>query len=527
MKKTTNIHIKGVAFIMEEDAFQLLDNYLLRLRKNLGDQQGAEEIVEDIELRIAELLNEKTKSGLNVIEERHVSEVIAILGDPNEYAINDFDNVQPTEKEEIKSPNAAEEPMRRSLFRDKENGWIGGVCAGLATYLNINVTLIRLALILFVMMGGSGILIYLIMWVIIPKPKTTLDYLRMKGKPINLESIKEQFSASTNQFTQNAKDAAGEMTDQARNLTNTIRNNAQLDKTGAVIGKVLRVGIGIILLGMAVSILVGLMTFLFSDTTIIRNNNAMFTSISFTELVFETKTHQMAAIYSFLAVFGSFALFLLVSALTVILNYSSKLWKYSTLTLIAVGLSGILIGAYIVTQTIIEYSENVEIEESSEGIAANELFVTVNTDQEVLENGRVIKYSGNNSLYNIKGEYLIDRGYKVRYEKSIDSLFYVKVVRYSQGRNEEKALQNANDIEYSYTINGNNVDLSSIYKFPKKDKIRGQNINVIFYIPENKELIFANDTIHFRPTIQEEVQLSTPDKYYGYIKQDGTPQPRY
>ena len=495
MKKTTNIHIKGVPFIMEEDAYQLLDDYLKRLKVSLGNQEGADEIVEDIELRIAELLNDISKTETTVIEERHVKEVMAILGDPQDYATDDSEPVQPTEEQtSTANGNVA---IGRSLFRDKDNAWIGGVCAGIATYLNINVVLIRLALIVFFLAGGSGVLIYLILWIIMPRPKTNLDYLRMKGEPINIESIKEQFAKTSQQFGQNAKDAASEMNEQAQNFGKSIRNNEAINQVTTQLTKIVRIVAGAILIAMGISSLIGTISLLIGHETIINSNGLSFGSYNLTELLFPSSGIKALAWFSVFAIGGSFAFFLISSGVITMLNAKFKYWKMITLSLFVIGLIGIFTGIYSTVATVKEFKSGVEIVENIKNIKSDQLTINISNSESILSNGRKRKMHNTTFLYELKGNYLYDSGYNITYKESKDSNYHVDIIRNSQGANVDEATKKANNIQFHYTIDGDVLTLDSFYKFPKENKIRGQRMSLIIYIPKGKEILIDEHKVSF------------------------------
>ena len=140
MKKTISIHIQGYPFIIEEVAFAQLENYIARLQNALKGQQGAHEIVQDIELRIAELLLAKTSNGKQVLDENDVTDVLSTLGDPPDYT----EETEGTHQEEdIKEPFYQQDLREKRLFRDTENRYIGGVCSGLGSYLGIDASVNR------------------------------------------------------------------------------------------------------------------------------------------------------------------------------------------------------------------------------------------------------------------------------------------------------------------------------------------------------------------------------------------------
>ena len=188
MKKTFNINLGGIVFHIDEDAYDLLDKYLSNLRIHFSKEEGAEEIVHDMELRISELFSERLNEKKQVVTLKDVEEIIAQMGKPEEFS---DDTTQDT-NEYIK-----EEKGPKRLFRDPDNKVIGGVCSGIAAYLGWDVTAVRIifiALALPFILNGSlilnGVVIaYIIAWIIIPEANTAAEKLSMKGMKVNVENI--------------------------------------------------------------------------------------------------------------------------------------------------------------------------------------------------------------------------------------------------------------------------------------------------------------------------------------------------
>ena len=188
MKKTFNINLGGIVFHIDEDAYELLDKYLSNLRIHFSKEEGAEEIVHDMELRISELFSERLNERKQVVTLTDVEEIIAQMGKPEEFS---EDTTQDT-NEYIK-----EEKGPKRLFRDPDNKVIGGVCSGIAAYLGWDVTAVRIifiALALPFILNGSlilnGVVIaYIIAWIIIPEANTATEKLSMKGMKVNVENI--------------------------------------------------------------------------------------------------------------------------------------------------------------------------------------------------------------------------------------------------------------------------------------------------------------------------------------------------
>ena len=191
MKKTFNINLGGIVFHIDEDAYDLLDKYLSNLRIHFSKEEGAEEIVHDMELRISELFSERLNDKKQVITLLDVEEIIAQMGKPEEFSDDT------TQDNHSYTPDATDKKGMKRLFRDPDNKVMGGVCAGIAAYLGWDVTLLRiifivLALPFFVdgfILFNWIVISYVVAWIIIPEAQTAPEKLSMKGMKVNVENI--------------------------------------------------------------------------------------------------------------------------------------------------------------------------------------------------------------------------------------------------------------------------------------------------------------------------------------------------
>lgn len=185
MKKTTTINLAGMVYHIEEDGYQILKKYIADIKRVFSNQEGVEEMVADIQFRIAELFQERLNKNKEVITSSDVEEVMSIMGSPNQ-----FDEDYDEDKEEHFYQEAPYQESSKRLYRDTDEGMVGGVSAGLAHYFGIDPVLIRVLWIVLVLVGGSGVLIYIIAWIAIPEAKTTAQKLQMRGQSANIDNIR-------------------------------------------------------------------------------------------------------------------------------------------------------------------------------------------------------------------------------------------------------------------------------------------------------------------------------------------------
>lgn len=186
MKKTLTVNLGGTVYHIDEDAYILLDNYLNNLRYHFRKEEGADEIVRDMEARIAELFDEALRGGLQVITIKEVEEVIARMGKPEELNDGEEENASASGEKAYGSESTG---TSRRLFRNPDDRVLGGVVSGLAAYFGWDVTWTRIVFILAGFLIHGLILAYLLAWIIIPLAQTATEKLQMRGEPINVENI--------------------------------------------------------------------------------------------------------------------------------------------------------------------------------------------------------------------------------------------------------------------------------------------------------------------------------------------------
>jgi phage shock protein PspC (stress-responsive transcriptional regulator) len=188
MKKTQTINLGGIIFHIDVDAYDQLYTYLTSVKNQFSDMEGQDDIIADIEARIAEILNEKK---VKIITGKNVDGVIAIMGKPEQYGEEDPES----ESEPITKPEAKAKGVPKRIYRHPDDKIIGGVCGGLGALVHIDPVIFRILFMVTAFFGGFGVLIYLVMWAIIPMAQSTADRLKMAGKTITADSIVKTITA--------------------------------------------------------------------------------------------------------------------------------------------------------------------------------------------------------------------------------------------------------------------------------------------------------------------------------------------
>jgi phage shock protein PspC (stress-responsive transcriptional regulator) len=187
MKITLSINLGGYSFNIDEDAYAELKRYLKNLEIHFAGEESSSEILSDIEARMAELFRAKLSTFKQVISIEDVRNTISILGTPEDIS----DSEGKTAGDKFSTPGY------HRMYRDTEHRIIGGICAGMGAYWDIEPWIVRVIFIAFTAMGGLGALVYIILYIVLPEAKTTAQKIEMKGEPVNIknitDSVKQEF----------------------------------------------------------------------------------------------------------------------------------------------------------------------------------------------------------------------------------------------------------------------------------------------------------------------------------------------
>ncbi len=186
MKRIEHINLAGFAFQIDEDAAQRLRRYLDAIHKAVDQPAESAEVVEDVEARLVELFNTTLLDKREVVSIEHVEKAIAVLGEPEEFSLKSENEAS----EKTSSESEAMEKGPRRLHRNPDDKIFGGVSGGLAAYFGIDPILIRIGFIVS-LFAGFGFLLYLILWIAMPKAKTIAQKLEMRGLAANVGNIRK------------------------------------------------------------------------------------------------------------------------------------------------------------------------------------------------------------------------------------------------------------------------------------------------------------------------------------------------
>jgi len=490
MNKTVTINISGIIFHIEEDAYQALSNYLSKIKGYFSKTDGGNEIMADIEARIAELLQQKINLNKQVVLMTDVENVMQIMGKPEEFAGEDS-NQQNTTNEQNQT-NTTSEKTKRRLFRNPDEKAIGGVCSGIAVYFDIDTVWVRLAMFLLIFFGGLSLWVYLVMWIIIPLAQTTADKLAMRGEAINIDNIsktiKEEAEELKNKYVKNfdSKKFAANVKNGASTTANNIAN---------IIGRL--VGLFILIIGGVFLLAYVAVIFGISITSDGTNNFEHWKSV-----IFDSSSDYVWAIISFIFVFGIPVFMLLFAGVKLLfkITYHNRWLNYS---LGLVWLVGFILGFYITIKTVKQFTETSKIKETYMlHNMGDTIVVKLNPSSEILKNYSFDNtddiennFQNNNNSYFLGEDKsnltILGMANLDVVESSSDSVELI-IYNTSKGYSKQDANQNAKCIKYAYKQNGNQLIFDQIFTVLNGQKFRAQSVNIKLKLPKGKVIYFDN-----------------------------------
>ena len=485
MKKTITVNIGGYAFTIEEDAYQSLLTYLKTIESFFQIEEGGDEILSDIEARIAELFNERLGKGRQVVEEADVKEIKLIMGEPEQYAPYSEDASE--QSTESFDENKYERSKNRKFYRDLEDQVIGGVCSGLSHYLGWDPIWLRGIFIALVLAGFAGIPLYLILWLLIPSAKTTAEKLKMKGRKINVENI----SKSIKDEMEGVKSSFQKMGSKAEAETERLRKKSiprfldSLGATGGALLKVLRVIIGIILLILGFSLVIGLVGGLVTFNSTQPFGDSL--SYSFLEdfIFIDGNILGMATV--------SVVLLIIVPLIAVMYLGIKLLTRVKTqgkgigLTMFGLFFVGIILAIVAGVTQGTRYNQNAEISETSNFSSGELIHVEILNDP-YFNNKLKLHDSNNTELMRLDDDMIVYGFPKFRLRSTSQPDPRIEIVKQASGSNYSEALEITEDIVYDFQIEGDTLKLSPFFMCDSKHKYRDHELIANLYVPDSSSV---------------------------------------
>ena len=484
MNKTVNINLGGMFFHIDEDAYQKLSKYFDAIKRQLSDSDGKDEIMSDIEYRISELFSEKLKSDKQVISMKDLDEVIAIMGEPQDYRLDE--NEQSENSQSSQNQNYGK---TKKLYRDMDDHILGGVLSGLGHYFGIDKVWLRIIALCLFFFYGTGVLIYIILWIVMPEAKTTSEKLEMKGEAVNISSIEKKVREEFNNFSQKVNDIdyqkfGNKVNQGAEKVGNSI-SNFFLGFFG-IIGKIIGVFIIIFAVGALVSLIIALVTL---GTT--QYFQLPWLGISEAFNYSEVPVWVLGILF-LLAIGIPFVAFLMLGFRILIPNSkpSGNIFKYSMFGIWIISVIAlIIVGVRQATE--IAFDGNVSEQQVINIQPTDTLFINLQSNKKYESH----KYSEFRLVLDENDKEIIFSSYVNYYiQKTKETQPYVIINKMAEGNSLINAKKRAEQIKYNFQINGNKLVLDDYLLTEIKSKYRNQNVKIEIYIPE-KQIFHIDENV--------------------------------
>lgn len=493
MNKIVQVNIGGYPFTMDDDAYDLLRQYLDRIHAHFRNAGGYDEITADIEARLAELLIEQRNSR-QIVSRRDVEAVITVMGKPEDFGAEPLDadeqaHASATEGGKDRKSSERSRSGKR-LFRDPEDKVVGGVCSGLAAYFGIEDPLwIRLIWVFSLLTFGAGGILYLILMVIIPEAKSSADRLAMRGEPVNIDNIAkiieegaEKIATKVNEFsgskgkdyTQKFRDEFGEGSRAygvVVDIGSLVREKLSdayrfLKRMLRPLGLILSVGMTLWLLGLWIVVIVG---------------GYMMTPLA----GYIAPTVKGASVLGFGNVFflvgiPLFSMILQVSKSFFRIRYSPYLqagmWGFWTLNVILT-----FFGATLLVR---DFSNRKSLKQDIPvSFSGDTLYLKAMSHPEWDNVDNMGPVRANNNVM------VLENSFQLQIERSTNGQYTLTRQLEAKGRTAAEAEALAASIEYPFEIGDNSITFSPDFVINKGTKFRNQRVEMTLAIPDGKVVV--------------------------------------
>ncbi|RPH34244.1 MAG: PspC domain-containing protein [Bacteroidales bacterium] len=479
MKKTIKISLGGLTYNIEEDAFILLENYINTLKQRLISDKEGKDIIQDIEERISELFAER-KGTAESISIDLVKEVLEILGNPDEIASG----------AESGNTSSRNYQSQKRLYRDVERSYIAGVCAGLGEYFGADPIVIRIIFIFLIFFKGLGIVLYLILWIAVPKAITPRQKLEMKGEPVNLSNIEKSIREESSQINQNFKKSG--LKGFLESIVYIIGRFAYwVIQFLLIIVKVIAIIIAVTLIVTMLIALFAVINVIFFGGLLFHGAFPMVHGIPLGEVItsiFEFSTSIWLTIPIFLVVaipifallyLGIRILFHFKARDRVIGLIAATIWVFSIVIVTFAIYSQAK--SFTVRKQVVE---TFSLESTLKGSQYLRIQATENSESLFLSSPNVIEID-EYAIAKVNGKTLITGRPSIIIERSDKKYPEIEIIRKARGANKLAAELNAKSIKYNYTIKDSILNFDSYFTLPIGEKWKLQELTINLQIPEN------------------------------------------
>jgi phage shock protein PspC (stress-responsive transcriptional regulator) len=496
MKKTFTINISGIIFNIDDDAFDKLNKYIDHIKLHFRNTEGSDEIINDIESRIAEILQDRLSEEKQVVVLEDINVVIEMMGQPS-----DFDETEGHEDEGSSDSGKSETyATYRRLYRDPDNRIIGGVAGGIGAYFKVDPLWIRLLFVILTLAPGIGLLLYIILWIVVPEARTTADKLSMRGEPVNVSTIEKSIREELNHIKDKINDLAGDAKDTFKKKSKDLSRNGDpiasfFHGFFRILGRIILIVLGVIFLIVGLSFIISLIGMLTGAGTFYFDDSIRFTFFPPSEmlgLIFDEGSNIPVIKITLLLAIGIPFLMLAVFAIRMIFGLrrnrvfypaAFNVWIISIILLIVFGV-----------RLARDFREKEQyIERTTAGpMVENVMALQISEHHDKLQWDAFIQ--GNDWLIVEENDQF--RGYgdpELFVQPSVDSLLHIEIHFFARGKDSDRALERTRLINYNYNLMDSVILFDRYFSIEPEGVWRDQEVEVYLQLPVGQHVRFDKE----------------------------------
>jgi phage shock protein PspC (stress-responsive transcriptional regulator) len=503
MNKTVTINISGIIFHIEEDAFDKLSKYLSTIKGYFNNADGGNEIMSDIEYRIAEMLQGKTSPIKQVVLMSDVDFVMESMGKPEEFAGDSTgSSTSANDNSDTYTSTLDGESTKKRLYRDGDSKVVGGVCSGIGHYFGIDPVWLRIALLLMFFFGGTGFLLYLILWIAIPEAKTTAERLAMKGEKADINNISKAVKEEAEHLKKRMEKYGDEFKNMASNGRNAPRNAIEkivdfLTDVLTNIGRVLLKVVGIFMVIIGVLFFLGLSSSVFGLSFMTNNTNGG----EWIDLLLLDGSDFYLGILGIAMFVGIPVIMLIYGGIKILfkIKYSNR---WVNLSAGIIWIIGFFLLLTIGIKTGSDFNKTAKVRETFSVTQKDVLYLKMHEtpinslelhesddDEEGEKNYR--RHSRGDNDYMIGSsngtKYLLGHA-QLNVIKSQTDKIEIVIVKEAKGGNKATASDRAKNISYVISQTDSLIEFDNLFKVNNADKFRVQDLSIIVKLPVGKTI---------------------------------------
>ncbi len=494
MNKTVTVNIGGMVFHIEEQAYDKLKRYLEAIKGYFTSSDGRDEIIQDIESRIAEVFTERIGTSRQVVTETDVDAMIDTMGRPEQVAGAD-DEQSGANTQSNAGPRAdfgkGADPFQkgyRKLYRDPDDKVVGGVCSGMAHYFGMDPLWLRLIFAILFFGWGTGFLAYMILLIIIPKAKTTAEKLEMKGQPVTIDNIRRTIEDEVDDIRTRLKS----------DHPFVKRSSSGIARFFEVLGEIILGAFKLLGKIIAVFILFVLAVVLFALFVTALGINGWVGGVNlpvYLTDIFLTPTQLNWATVGLCLVIGIPLLALFVNIISGLfkIKAKSRILNYASLSLWIIGvIISIWIGANIAREFRVKDQDEETL--ALTPVTADTLYLEKlhadNTDEAWDDNS--VFFDGHNWSVGSHGDTLHLSMVELDIQRANGTMFELENITRGRGSDRRTALSNIREINYKFEQQDSVLRFADHYDLNKGTKFRGQHIKLILRVPVGKSVFLGS-----------------------------------